>query len=243
MLHVINQNNLDLFNSVLYSVARNSDNSAVCFSERNCFQVARHFEGTKHKSKSGQAIIIPALSIFRNSPSSLVVSLYLAIIAVNRDDRGESRSRQWCRRRARFMGLQMLTVNLRQTSGRRGEIRPDTHAVRAYNAQVALPRRVRAVLHDGYTRASSPRNSLSFRRLSHKFNNLVVRKYRPVSPVFARRSRSDCSPRAASIEHALVPLPRRWAKALFDEIAVLFRSPKLRRAAEIIAPARAAISR
>lgn len=57
------------------------------------------------------------------------------------------------------------------------------------------------------------RNSLSFRRLSHKFNNLVVRKYRPVNPVFARRSRSDCSPRAASID-TLSSRRRRWAKAL-----------------------------
>lgn len=76
--------------------------------------------------------------------------------------------------------------------------------------------------------------SLSVASFPHKFNNLVVRKYRSVSPVFARRSRR-CSPRAASI----VP---RLQKRL-DEIAVLFRSPKPRRAAEIIAPARATISR
>jgi hypothetical protein len=152
--------------------------------------------------KQSSSPLYRSFEIRRHPP---LYRIYLAIIAVNRDDRGESRSRQWCRRRARFMGLQMLTVNLRQTSGRRGEIRPDTHAVRAYNA----PSRASSSCATDTRAPLTTRNSLSFRRLSHKFNNLVVRKYRPVSPVFARRSRSDCSPRAASIEHALVPLPHR----------------------------------
>lgn len=103
----------------------------------------------------------------------------------------------------------MLTVNLRQTPRRRDTAgytqRPrgvrTTHKSRLFLAvrDSFYTWRIRAPL--------STRNSLSFRRLSHKFNNLVVRKYRPVSPVFARRSRSDCSPRAASIDTLSVPPP------------------------------------
>lgn len=111
------------------------------------------------------------------------------------------------------MGLQMLTVNLRQTPRRRDTARytqrprgvRTTHKSRSSSpCAIRTTRRICAPL--------STRNSLSFRRLSHKFNNLVVRKYRPVSPVFARRSRSDCSPRAASID--TLSSHRRWAKAL-----------------------------
>jgi len=133
------------------------------------------------------------------------------------------------------MGLHMLTVNLRQTS-HGGEIHGRIRQNCTTCESSPLAENSRPFL-AGWR--STPSFSLSRFENSpsfpHKFNNLVVRKYRPVSPVFARRSRR-CSPRAASID-------KLSSRKRLDEIAVLFHSPKPRRAAEIIALARATIPR